>query len=169
MVERVLAGDTEAFAAIVERWQGPLVNLAFRFFRDRDRAEDMAQEAFLRAFRKLASWRRDAAFSSWLFALATNLYRTEYRRIPPASVPVDDELPASESVESEASAAERSKLVQQAVRSLPSKYREPLQLYYFHEQDIAMTASSLSLPEGTVKARLSRARKLLRSKLENRL
>lgn len=168
-VNRVLAGDVEAFAAIVERWQGPLVNLAYRFFRDRDRAEDMAQEAFLRAFRKLASWRRDAAFSSWLFALATNLYRTEFRRIPPPSTPFDDEIHGEDSVEAQAGAAQRRRLVQQAVQSLPPKYREPLQLFYFHEQDVAMTAASLALPEGTVKARLSRARKLLKSKLEDRL
>jgi RNA polymerase sigma factor (sigma-70 family) len=86
----VLAGDTAAFENIVRRWQGPLVNLAYRFCRDRGRAEDMAQEAFLRAFRGLASWRRDAAFSTWLFALATNLYRTELRRIPVNTLPLRD-------------------------------------------------------------------------------
>jgi len=56
-VARVLAGDVSAFEAIVRRWQGPLVNLAYRFCRDRSRAEDMAQEAFLRALRSLRSLR----------------------------------------------------------------------------------------------------------------
>ena len=74
-VEKVLAGDIDAFENIVRRWQGPLINLAYRFCRDRGRAEDMAQNAFLRAFRALEGWRKDAAFSTWLFALATNLYR----------------------------------------------------------------------------------------------
>ena len=63
-IDRVLEGETAAFSALVERWQGPLVNLAYRFCRDRGRAEDMAQEAFLRAFRGLGSWRRDAEFST---------------------------------------------------------------------------------------------------------
>src|ERR1700754_4343428 len=81
-VARVQAGDVEAFAAIVRRWQTPLINLAYRFSRDRGRAEEMAQEAFLRAYRGLASWRRDSAFSTWLFALAINLYRSELRKIP---------------------------------------------------------------------------------------
>jgi RNA polymerase sigma-70 factor (ECF subfamily) len=76
-VARVLAGDVSAFEPIVGRWQKPLVNLAYRFCRDRSRAEDTAQEAFLRAYRSLASWRHDAAFSTWLFALATNVYRSE--------------------------------------------------------------------------------------------
>src|SRR5262249_16473992 len=66
----------------------PLVNLAYRFCQDRGRAEDMAQEAFIRAFRGLSKWRREGAFSTWLFALATNLYRTETRRIPPPPVPL---------------------------------------------------------------------------------
>ena len=67
-VAKVLAGDVPAFEAIVRRWQKPLINLAYRFCRDRARAEDMAQEAFLRAYRSLATWRKDAAFSTWLFA-----------------------------------------------------------------------------------------------------
>ncbi len=60
-VEKVLDGDTSSFEDSVRRWQGPLVNLAYRFCRDRGRAEEMAQEAFLRAYRSLAQWRREAA------------------------------------------------------------------------------------------------------------
>jgi RNA polymerase sigma-70 factor (ECF subfamily) len=88
-VYRVLQGDLSAFEGIVRRWQGPLVNMAFRFCHDRGRAEDMAQEAFVRAFRGLGTWRRGAAFSTWLFALAANLYRNEIRRIPPRTVTLD--------------------------------------------------------------------------------
>src|SRR4029450_11803584 len=93
-VDRVLAGDVSAFEPIVRRWQRPLVNLAYRFCRDRGRAEDMAQDAFLRAYRARASWRRDAAFSTCLFALATNLYRSEIRRLPPMTAPLDEGVAA---------------------------------------------------------------------------
>lgn len=86
---RVIAGDTQAFEGIVRRWQSPLINLAYRFCRDRGRSEEMAQEVFLRAFRNLASWRQELTFSTWLFALATNLYCSELRRIPPISLPFD--------------------------------------------------------------------------------
>src|SRR5450755_1600968 len=89
-VERVLAGDIPAFEGIVRRWQGPLINLAYRFCHDRGRAEEMAQSAFLRAYKALATWRGDAAFSTWLFAVATNLYRTELRRIPARTVLLED-------------------------------------------------------------------------------
>jgi RNA polymerase sigma-70 factor (ECF subfamily) len=168
-IDRVLDGDTVAFATIVEHWQGPLVNLACRFCRDPGRAEDVAQEAFLRAFRGLGSWRRDAAFSTRLFALATNVYRTEMRRITPESLPMDDTVTPTASVEDTASEADRRSIVQTALRSLPPKYRVPLILFYFHDQDVAATARSLELPEGTVKARLARGRAFLKSKLGKRL
>ena len=70
-VETVLGGDVSAFERLVLRWQTPLINLAYRFCRDRGRAEDLAQEAFLRVYRGLHTWRRDAAFSTWLFAVAS--------------------------------------------------------------------------------------------------
>lgn len=168
-IERVLKGDSAAFAVIVERWQGPLVNLAYRFCRDRGRAEDMAQEAFIRAFRGLKSWRRDAQFSTWLFALATNAYRDEMRKFTPESVPIDENVAVTGSEEDAASEADRRRMVQKAVQSLPPRYRDPVLLFYFHEQNIAATAQSLRLPEGTVKARLSRGRALLESKLGQRL
>lgn len=170
-VERVLAGDTSAFAGIVQRWQGPLVNLAYRFCRDRGRAEEMAQEAFLRAYRGLAKWRRDAAFSTWLFALATNLYRTELRRIPACTVSFEDASEPQDvrgdgqAMQRRLEDQERDRAVRRAVDALPSKYREALLVFYFQEMDVAAAARSLGVAEGTVKARLSRGRTLLRRKL----
>ena len=89
-VARVLAGETEAFEGIVRRWQGPLVNMAWRYCRDRFRAEEMAQEAFVRAWRGLAQWRRESSFSTWLFALAANVYRSELKRFPTVVVPLEE-------------------------------------------------------------------------------
>lgn len=166
-VERVLAGDISGFEGIVRRWQRPLVNLAYRFCHDRGRAEDMAQEAFLRAFRGLSQWRRDCAFSTWLFALATNLYCSEIRRIPPRTVPLDEvsELRDLRALDGDLGQEDRDLAVRRAVLSLPPKYRDPLVVYYFHEMDLPASAISLGLPEGTVKARLFRGREILRRKL----
>lgn len=166
-VDRVLAGEVSAFEGIVLRWQGPLVNLAYRFCRDRGRAEEMAQEAFLRAYRVLSQWRRDAAFSTWLFALATNLFRSEVRRIPGRSVPLEEiaEPQDSRAIDGGLENQDRDRAVRMAVLGLPAKYREALILFYFHGMDVPAAARSLGLPEGTVKARLFRARELLRGRL----
>lgn len=166
-VARVLVGDVSAFEGIVRRWQSPLVNLAYRFCRDRGRAEDMAQEAFLRIYRALATWRREAAFSTWLFALATNVYRTELRRLPTGMVPLDDVREPMEPATADAALADadRDRLVRRAVLALPAKYRDAMILFYFQGTDITAAARSLGLPEGTVKTRLLRGREILRSKL----
>lgn len=165
-VDRVLAGDVAAFEAIVRRWQGPLVNMAFRYCRDRGRAEEMAQEAFLRAWRGLARWRRESSFSTWLFALAANVFRTELQRIPAAGISLEDAAePFGPARQYDAIATRsREESVRRAVLALPHRYREPVILFYFHEMDVAAAARTLRMPEGTVKARLARARALLRSR-----
>lgn len=165
-VNRVLAGDISAFNGIVRRWQGPLVNLAYRFCRDRGHAEDMAQEAFLRAFRGLRSWRREAAFSTWLFALATNLYRSQIKRAAQIMIPLDkiaepqDPRPHAPALTEQ----DDGEALRRAVLRLPAKFRDAIILFYFHEMDVSAAAQSLGVPEGTVKARLSRGRKMLRDK-----
>jgi RNA polymerase sigma-70 factor, ECF subfamily len=166
---RVIAGEAAAFEGIVRRWQSPLINLAYRFCRDRARAEEMAQEAFLRAYRNLSSWRQESAFSTWLFSLATNLYCSEIRRLPPVTLPFEDVMEPADprAFHSEVEERQQRAAVRQAVAGLPAKYREVLTLYYFHEMDVPGAAASLGLPEGTVKVRLFRARNLLRAKLSH--
>jgi len=163
-VARVLAGDVETYEQIVRRWQSPLVNMAWRYCRDRARAEEMAQEALVRAWRSLASWRQESAFSTWLFALAANVFRSELKRFPAVSVPMEEVLePAVAALQHEAIVtSELNESVRRAVLALPRRYREPVILFYFHEMDVDQTAHTMKLPTGTVKARLSRARELLR-------
>ncbi len=165
-VDRVLAGDVRAFEAIVRRWQGPLVNMAWRYCRDRGRAEDLAQDAFLRAWRGLKSWRRESSFSTWLFALAANLFRSELKRFPTVTVPLEDIAEPSRPASQHRELEDRGQYeaVRRAVLALPVRYREPVVLFYFHQKDLAAAARTMGLPEGTLKARLSRARALLRSR-----
>ena len=166
-VARVLAGEIAAFEGIVRRWQSPLINLAYRFCGDRGRAEDMAQEAFLRAYRGLPQWRGDSAFSTWLFALATNLYRSELRRIPARAMPLEDiaEPRDPRAIDGGLEELDRDRAVRRAVDTLPAKYREALICFYFQEMDVTAAAASLGIAEGTLKARLFRGRKMLESKL----
>lgn len=166
-VARVLGGDVEAFEGVVRRWQGPMINLAFRYCRNQGEAEELAQEAFVRAFRMLHRWREEAAFSTWLFTVASNLFRSHLRRRIPTSVTLDavgevgDGRPFDGGLEQRD--AERD--LRRKVLLLPEKYRDALILFYFQGQDIAEAARILEVPEGTLKARLSRGRDLLRARL----
>jgi RNA polymerase sigma-70 factor (ECF subfamily) len=163
---RVLAGDADAFEGIVRRWQRPLVNLAYRFSRDHGLAEDMAQEAFLKAYRSLASWRGESRFSTWLFAVALNLYRSRVRRVEPAFIGLEDvELADERMPGDELDRREREEALRRTVLRLPPKYRDALILFYYHDMDVAQAAAALRVPSGTLKARLSRGRELLRKRL----
>ena len=163
-VTRILAGDTAAFEGIVRRWQGPLVNMAWRYCRDRGRAEEMCQDAFIHAWRGLAQWRRESRFSTWLFALAANVFRSELKRFPTVTLAMDEIAEPSGGATQLDSLQEKSwhELLRRAVLTLPPRYREPIVLYYFYEMDVGQAARTMGLAEGTVKARLSRARELLR-------
>jgi len=165
-VERVLGGDTRAFEGIVRRWQGPLVTMAWRYCRDRGRAEELAQEAFVRAWRGLSGWRRESSFSTWLFAVAANVYRNELKRVPEVTAPMEDapepSAPARQHTEMEE--RYRTEAVRRAVLALPLRYREPVVLYYFHEMDVDRAAQTLKMPTGTLKARLARGRALLKQR-----
>jgi RNA polymerase sigma-70 factor (ECF subfamily) len=163
-VERVIGGDVNAFEGIVRRWQGPLVNMAWRYCRDRGRAEEMAQEALVRAWRGLAQWRREGSFSTWLFALAANVFRSELKRFPTLDVRIEDAPEPSRAAMQESGLAMRQSAdaVRRAVLALPVRYREPVVLFYFHEMDVGAAARTMGIPEGTVKARLARARALLK-------
>jgi RNA polymerase sigma-70 factor (ECF subfamily) len=166
-VHRVLAGDVDAFSGIVERWQRPLVNLAYRFCRHRGQAEDMAQEAFLRAFTRLHQWRDDAKFSTWLYAVALNVFRSATRREAMQELPlenVDRAFVSTDPLEN-LETRQRDTLVRHMVRALPRRYREAVILFYFLDQNIADASRVLGLPNGTFKARLHRGRALLKSRL----
>ena len=124
-------------------------------------------DQFWRRFAGLAKWRKDAAFSTWLFVVATNLYRSELRRIPLRTVSFDD-IPEPHNArvfDGGTEDEDRDLAVRRAVQSLPAKYREALILFYFHDMNVTVAAQSLGVPEGTVKARLARGRDILRNKL----
>ena len=148
----------------MRRWQGPLVNMAWRYCRDRGRAEEMAQDAFVRAWRGLSGWRQEASFSTWLFAVAANVYRNELKRFPTVMTPMEDAPEPAVEARQHVRIEERNRneAVRQAVLALPLRYREPVVLYYFHEMDVEAAARTLKMPTGTLKARLKRGRDILK-------
>ena len=167
-VRCALAGDVAAFGRIVERWQGRLVNLAWRFCRDRAMAEDMAQDAFVRAFRALRSFRGESAFSTWLTAIAMNSYRSSLRDRGPAMVGLEPghARTAESSPLARLDGEQQASNVRRLVMTLPPRYRDPIVLYYFQEMNLGETARVLGIAEGTLKARLHRGKAFLKRRLD---
>jgi RNA polymerase sigma-70 factor (ECF subfamily) len=163
-VARVLAGDLSAFEGIVERWKRRLVNLAWRFCRDRTAAEDMAQEVFVKIYRSLATFRGDSAFSTWVTAIAVNTYRSRLRAegLPLLSLDPARTFAVEPGALRGIEERQRAEAVRRAVLTLPGRYREAILLFYFEEKSLADAACVLGVAEGTLKARLHRGRELLR-------
>jgi RNA polymerase sigma-70 factor (ECF subfamily) len=160
-------GDQQAFARLVEAYQGPVYNLAYRMLGNAGDAEDAAQETFLRAYSHLESYDPKRKFSSWLLAIASNycIDQLRRRRIKWVSV---EELPPWEPLRARTPDPEESALrqsdgqhIQQMLDTLPPDYRLAVVLRYWYDysyQDIAvMTNSTVS----AVKSRLHRARRML--------
>ncbi len=177
VIEQVLRGDNDAFGQLVEKYQTKVYNLALRMCGNEDDAFDLAQEAFLRAWRSLGSFQFESAFSTWLFRLSSNIcldfLRAKKRRATVSLTMTDDEsgesqldLPdPSKTPEEAVLAAEDRRLLAQAMNELPADQRQILTLRAIDDLSYAEIAEILQLQEGTVKSRLSRARTALRNKL----
>ena len=173
VIRRVCAGDTDAFEALVTAYQKQVYNLALRTVGNEEDAADMTQEAFLRAYRSLGSFRGDSKFSVWLYRLTTNIcidfLRTRGRR-PTVSLTAADEdeepqeLDVADDRFDPVQSLERAELrraVQRGLASLPEDYRRILMLRELSGLSYAEIGQVLRLEEGTVKSRLFRARKKL--------
>jgi len=180
-IGRVLGGDREAYTLLVERYQGALFRYLFRMTGQHSEAEDLAQEAFLRAYLSLASYSPEYRFSTWLFRIATNLalnrLKAERRVI---SLEALRESPESRAVEIadpgtdlrpevQTEKAELSRLVQDCLQMLPPAYRVVVTLRHIADLSYSEIAQSVGLPVNTVRSRLHRGRERLGECLEQRL
>ena len=170
LMERTRAGDTAAFAELVDRHTGAVVGFLRRYVGDRHRCEDAAQEVFLRVYRAAPSYRPEARFTTWLYAIAVNFARDAHkhdrRRVPLAFRDWSDggdeaSGPADPEVDGPDRAAERHELragVRDAVARVPEPYRTALVLRDLQGLSYEETADVLECPVGTVKSRVNRAR-----------
>ena len=169
LVLRVTAGDQDAFRLIVERHQTRIFYLGLQFLRSMEDAQDYAQEVFLRAYRKIDSFRGEVPFAAWLYRLAFNLavngYHVSRRRLAEASS--DDVLiPAREpSPEARLLEAETAEEVRRVLARLPEAYNIVIRMHYFDGMSYPEISRATGLPVNTIKSHVFRAKRILRKHL----
>ncbi|MED1203885.1 RNA polymerase sigma factor SigW [Heyndrickxia acidicola] len=176
-IKQVLKGDQNAFGEIVEIYKDKVFQICFRMLGNRHEAEDIAQEAFLRAYVNISSFNQDRNFSTWLYRIATNLCIDRIRKKKPDYY-LDAEVPGTEgldmysqiaasgiSPESEVEGMELQEIVQKEISALPEKYRSVIILKYLEDLSLNEISEILDMPLGTVKTRIHRGREALRKQL----
>ncbi len=182
MIASILAGDTQQYHELIRPYERSVYKMALSFMKNESDAEDVAQEAFLKAFRKLADFRGQAKFSTWLISITLNEARGRLRRqsavpmesldqtteegghISPALLRDWREVP-SEALERKEIRA----ILIEAIENLSPLYREVLLLRDVEEFSIEETAAALTITAGTVKVRLHRARMMMQKELAPKL
>lgn len=176
IIARCLAGERKAYAVLVERYKGLVHNLVFRIVGDAEEAEDIAQEAFVKAYLSLRSFRGESRFSTWLCRIAMNrckdLLRRRGRAVsidaaqeggPRMSDLTDDRDTPAVIVERH----ERDAVLHRALAKLPFKYREAVVLRHIEGMDFNEMGTILGIHAGAAKVRTFRGREMLRRLLES--
>ena len=176
-IKEVRKGDTNAFGEIVEFYKDKVYQLCYRILGNSFEAEDIAQEAFIRAYMNLDRYNMNKKFSAWLFRIATNLCIDRIRKKKPDYY-LDAEISGSDGLtmyaqiasqellpEDEVANMELQKIIEKEILNLPEKYRTVIVLKYIEELSLNEISEILDLPIGTVKTRIHRGREALRKQL----
>lgn len=166
IIERVLAGDSAAYAGLVERYQPQILRLLQRLVGCRDTAQDLAQEAFLSAFRGLKSFQQKSSFSTWLHRIACNKAASAARRrrtlpLAPSAEPAATGGDVAAGLEQ----SDRRQAVEAALAELDPRFRAVVVLADMEDASYESISGILDIPIGTVRSRLHRARLELRQRL----
>ncbi len=175
LVEACRAGEASAFDVLVARWEDKIRGAAWRVLGSQEEARDVAQETFLRAYRGIDGFKREARFSSWLYQIAVNLCRDRLRRRRTRTSVSLEELEQSGSVLVEGGPGAQEQLlaedlasaVRRAIDALPVEQREVVILKEYQDLTFLEIAQALEVPVSTVKTRLYRGLGQLRLRLQN--
>ncbi len=179
LITRALTGDQKAYELLLVRHRKAIFHVVTKIVRNKEEAQDLVQETFMKAFNALASYRSEYKFSTWLYKIAANcaIDFVRKKRIEALSLDrpietkdgqVEIELPDS-TWDPEKDLVRKQKLrsIDEAIESLPDKYREVIVYRHKDDKSYEEIAGILKTPVGTVKARIFRARELLKKKLKS--
>ncbi|MGB8966387.1 MAG: RNA polymerase sigma factor [Candidatus Cybelea sp.] len=163
LVAMTLRGNPEGFATLVERYDRAVYHLAYRTLQDVEEARDATQEAFFKAFRSLRTFKPDAKFSTWIFAITYHACCDRLnRRRRYTSNELPDRADTAPGPEQQAIALDEAVRLRTAIDALPEKYRTVVTLFHLQGRQYEEIATVLGLPIGTVKTHLFRAKEHLR-------
>ena len=182
LVSRARAGDFDAFTELINAHKDRLYGLALKLSGNRQDAEDILQETFLKAIDKIDQFREEATFGTWLYSIALNQARGHYARQKQADLkPLEEYLPAGDHHADHAAAehtlfnwedphtimesAELAEIIQRLIAELPYKYREAFLLRYIEELPVKEVARLINETEAAAKSRILRARLAMREEL----
>ena len=173
ILSRVLQGDQQAYAEIVKRYQSFVFTIALRYTPNREDAEEIAQDSFVKAYRSLSDFRGDSKFSTWLYTIVTTTSLTFLRKKKLDVQSLDNEkvFEAADNQDSGFKANQveqksRVNMVNRAIAMLSSEDAQVITLFYKGEQSLEEMGQILGLEANTVKVRLHRARQRLKEKME---
>jgi RNA polymerase sigma-70 factor (ECF subfamily) len=179
LIRRVQRGDAAAFNDIIVKYEKIVFNFAYRLTHNYDDASDIAQDAFIRAYNAISTFRGDSAFSTWIFRITTNVFlddRKKKKAHPQQSLDefatqedqregmqVEDPGPTPEDI---VTLSERQHTLVRAIQTLPEHHKAMVVLYHLHQKSYDEIAEVFDVPIGTVKSRLNRARLALKENLK---
>ena len=178
LVERVQSGDKAAFDLLVLKYQNKVINLISRYIRDSGEVYDVAQEAFIKAYRALPNFRGDSAFYTWLYRIAINTAKNHLvalgRRPPQSDIDVEDaeqfesagDLREHDTPEGMLLKDEVERVVAETIEQLPEDLRTAITLRELEGLSYEEIAEAMGCPVGTVRSRIFRAREAIQKRLE---
>jgi RNA polymerase sigma factor (sigma-70 family) len=179
LIEMALQGDEKAFEALLNKYRNLVFSIMVKMVRNHQEAEDLTQEAFMKAFNSLSSFNDEFAFSTWLMKIASNncIDFLRKRKLRTYSIhepiqykdeKIEIDIPDHEPTpEKNLLQSERAKMIQSAIDELPERYRYVILLRHKEEKSYEEISEILNLPLGTVKAQIFRAREILNKKLKS--
>ena len=180
IIQQALKGDQEAYSQLLTKYRGAIYSLIHKMIPDKDEAEDLVQETFIKAFAALHSFNEEYAFSTWIFKIASNncIDFLRKRRLQTFSInkPTESKNGAVSkdfpdpfiNPEMQLMESEKRSIIDSAIKSLPKKYRSAIIMRHKEEKSYEEISKALGIPLGTVKARIFRAREKLKKHLKDK-
>ena len=168
-LEQARKGNKVAFGRLIEAYQGPVFNLAYRMLNDQAQAEEAAQEAFIRAYTRLGSYDPSRKFSTWILSITSNYCIDLLRKRRALILSLDEPLPPHPALQTERAGGpeaqtmrgEQEEMVQALLAELPDDYRQTVVLRYWYEMSYEEIAEVMDTTVSAIKSRLFRARRQL--------